>query len=600
MKSFTEFIKINLKEDSKSEIEQHLANKDINSFVNGNEVKVHDSDVDAAKKHLEKAGYKHQVSGGLNEGMDEAVDKPEDWEVKWTDHNNKEQRMVHRQDPSKPKGHAEDKARAHAKDLIKNKAAKGQMYVRSIKEGLDEATNAGCVKGDKVTIKSGLYGSGKKYGGKSGVITSTSSDGYCMVKLHGREVEFRQNELTKSVNEAKDQTPPDSLAISVNSPEYKKWLEKRKNKKLQKPKTVEKDGKVIYEDSYEDDLDEAVEISHDRYMRSHGKKAREATGGWMFTHKSSGSVNHDDDTEVHHHNGSLSDAKKSAKAWAKKHGHSTAYIMEDTIDEAKVFKLVEGMDMNESYRLPNDSEINKVKSHTKTNHPDKSLVNVAVHRKTKSIEYVVKDKDGKMSNHTLDEAKSTVVKDKDGKVVSWSQETDWEKSDKKKVDTQYGRSKAANLVGKALKKDKELHVGEEFDLGDYSLDELQDFALSEEFEELNELDKKTLSNYIKKSTDGKLTKEERQSPVLTYKEFMESISEGKIDDLKDKQLLKKAYTDSYDDDYKDDGKSKSNVTKVKGRSYGSGKETDDDENEPEDKVKRGRGRPHGSKSGARI
>lgn len=51
-----------------SHIEQHLADKDINSKVTGNKVQVHSSNVAAAKRHIKAAGYDHEVIGGLNEG----------------------------------------------------------------------------------------------------------------------------------------------------------------------------------------------------------------------------------------------------------------------------------------------------------------------------------------------------------------------------------------------------------------------------------------------------------------------------------------------------------------------------------------------------
>lgn len=88
------------------------------------------------------------------------------------------------------------------------------------------------------------------------------------------------------------------------------------------------------ESQIKEDLDEAVEVSHDRYMRSHGKKAS-GTGGWFFTHKSGHVNNLDDNKEVHFHQGKFSDAAKSAKEWAKKNGHSTIYVMEEVeqIDE---------------------------------------------------------------------------------------------------------------------------------------------------------------------------------------------------------------------------------------------------------------------------
>lgn len=59
-------------DESKAHIEQHLADKDINSKVVGDVVHVHSSDVKATKNHLAKMGYKHTVQGGLNEDLDEA------------------------------------------------------------------------------------------------------------------------------------------------------------------------------------------------------------------------------------------------------------------------------------------------------------------------------------------------------------------------------------------------------------------------------------------------------------------------------------------------------------------------------------------------
>jgi hypothetical protein len=83
----------------------------------------------------------------------------------------------------------------------------------------------------------------------------------------------------------------------------------------------------------ETELDEAV-VDHERYERSHGKKAS-GNGTWMFTNKPRGPLaDYDDETKVHRYNGKFGDAKKSAIEWAKKHGHHTAYVMEETeLDE---------------------------------------------------------------------------------------------------------------------------------------------------------------------------------------------------------------------------------------------------------------------------
>ena len=41
---------------------------------------------------------------------------------------------------------------------------------------------------------------------------------------------------------------------------------------------------------------------------------------------------------------------------------------------------------------------------------------------------------------------------------------------------------------------------EEFDLSDYTLEELEDFMMSEDFEQLDEISKKTLASYVKKAS----------------------------------------------------------------------------------------------------
>lgn len=83
-------------------------------------------------------------------------------------------------------------------------------------------------------------------------------------------------------------------------------------------------------------------LSHDRYMRSHGKKAS-GRGNWMFTTRGYGDPAK---TEIFTFNGLLSDASKEAKAWAKKHGFHTVYVMEET-----------EVEMEEGFTLKKASEI---------------------------------------------------------------------------------------------------------------------------------------------------------------------------------------------------------------------------------------------------
>ena len=153
-------------------------------------------------------------------------------------------------------------------------------------------------------------------------------------------------------------------------------------------------------------------------------------------------------------------------------------------------------------------------------------------------------------------------------------------------------------------------------------EEAEEFMQTEAYDQLDELSKKTLGDYVKKaSVDAgfkrrndknviskaankryrginkavdKLTKES----VLSYSDFLAKLVEGKADDIKDRLAADK---EAKADRYEYDNKKSSNVTKVKGHSYGAGEEGEEheDESKPE-AVKRGRGRPAGKKSGARI
>lgn len=91
--------------------------------------------------------------------------------------------------------------------------------------------------------------------------------------------------------------------------------------------------------------------------------------------------------------------------------------------------------------------------------------------------------------------------------------------------------------------------------------------------------------------------------MLTYSQFMEKLAESRIDDLRDKQAAEReAKKDAYEAGEKEKSKSAKRI--VKGHSYGAGEDGDEDEDEKkkpsEPAVKRGRGRPAGSKSGARV
>jgi len=79
--------------------------------------------------------------------------------------------------------------------------------------------------------------------------------------------------------------------------------------------------KQIIRDLIKENLNEAVEISHSRYIRSHGKKAT-GNGDWIFTTKEMGEPS---DKEMVTVSGTLSNAGKEA---AKKLKTNRVYVME--------------------------------------------------------------------------------------------------------------------------------------------------------------------------------------------------------------------------------------------------------------------------------
>jgi hypothetical protein len=92
--------------------------------------------------------------------------------------------------------------------------------------------------------------------------------------------------------------------------------------------------------------------------------------------------------------------------------------------------------------------------------------------------------------------------------------------------------------------------------------------------------------------------EQEMSPYL--KGTLKVMDEGKIDNLRDAQKLRQDMQSAYDKDYKPDT-SHPHIQVVKGTAYGGENQKDDegDEKPDETKEKKGRGRPAGSKSGAR-
>lgn len=83
---------------------------------------------------------------------------------------------------------------------------------------------------------------------------------------------------------------------------------------------------------------------------------------------------------------------------------------------------------------------------------------------------------------------------------------------------------------------KKKSVKEELDLEDYTLEELEDFMVSEDFEQLDELSKKTLGSYVKKAQDS------IHAGMIQYRNTEDMPERKKIQDkfIKKGQVVSKA------------------------------------------------------------
>jgi hypothetical protein len=83
----------------------------------------------------------------------------------------------------------------------------------------------------------------------------------------------------------------------------------------------------------EEDLDEAVRVSSERYVRSHSKQPK-GRGGWFFSSSSKGG----EKGQEFSFNGSYADAKQKAREWAKSKGIDYIYVMEGTEGEEETLE----------------------------------------------------------------------------------------------------------------------------------------------------------------------------------------------------------------------------------------------------------------------
>lgn len=276
------------------------------------------------------------------------------------------------------------------------------------------------------------------------------------------------------------------------------------------------------------------------------------------------------------------------------------------------------------------------------------------HLANKDINSSVEGKIVKVHSSDVAAAKKHLAKIgyKDHKVVSGlNEETDEQKKAKDELDLKLKKWRNQQRASKALQNEEtsdDAHFKKQSKAMQDAINlhlrrgnsykdavDLAKKHVKEETEQIDELSKDTLTSYVGKSfaagnelhkqiKDGagdkqalrdkiskrnqgvitavkKLKKEENE--MLTYSQFMEKLAESRIDDLRDKQAAER---EAKKDSYEAGEKEKSSAAKrtIKGHSYGAGEDGDEDDDEKkkpsEPAVKRGRGRPAGSKSGARV
>jgi hypothetical protein len=149
----------------------------------------------------------------------------------------------------------------------------------------------------------------------------------------------------------------------------------------------------------------------------------------------------------------------------------------------------EEIELDESYRLPNDTEVDRLKAHVKTNHLGKKIVTAGVDRKTKHISYVLKHEDGNTSTHTL---KEEIELDE----AAWGRDkmTNLRQAHDRHMEKALAANKAGDDEATKVHQRKMQMIQSKMQ----KLKQNEEVELGEECEILAELSKKTLGSYVKK------------------------------------------------------------------------------------------------------
>ena len=212
-------------------------------------------------------------------------------------------------------------------------------------------------------------------------------------KYNGKDYKFKSIEVVSAGErdpDADDVTGMSAskmraLAADGDMDSFKRGLPKKLQRNAEKVYTAVRDGMGI-----DEDINEGVR--HDRYVRSHGKKAS-GSGGWFFTTKATGEPS---DDEVFSGNGKLSDIAKQAQKHFKT---KDVYVMENLDSEETTLDEVLDRQQRRQRAIVMKKHAKKIARARARSMKKKASKEKLVGRAEKKVKQALKDKFAKGKNY---------------------------------------------------------------------------------------------------------------------------------------------------------------------------------------------------------
>jgi len=290
-------------------------------------------------------------------------------------------------------------------------------------------------------------------------------------KYNGRDYKFNSIEVVSAGERDPDADDVSGMSASkmralaadndLNT--FKKGLPKKLQSKAKQVFDAVRNGMGIDEDINEG-------LKHDRYMRSHGKKAS-GSGGWFFTTKAMGEPS---DDEVFSGNGRLSDVAKQAQKYFKT---KDIYVMEDLDSEEMTLDEVMDMAQRRKRAVVMKKHAKKIARARARSMKKKASKEKLIGRAEKQVKNALKDKFAKGKNYAdLSMSQKQAIEKKIKKISATKIKNmvkkklpDVKKAEKermsKKIDVEES-SKYYTGVAKNKKDDREAHFARKAKMDD--------------------------------------------------------------------------------------------------------------------------------------